>query len=217
MAHGRLSICRCLDVGRGVHTGGLGLVWLPDSLTAADIADVLPTLQTTTNPVVESRNRSTATCRRRRLTTLIRRPTNATSTQRRRPRITSPAVLRSAEAREHAESVPRLTGRYRLRPRCGMTHRGVSDYERVVGATSTYFTRFARTRGPQQRAQESHRSRSTPGYDRRIAMAVTMGKLSDDDLQRLNAIPGWEAAAEDAASRVIGFDLLRRRAQEQND
>lgn len=49
-----------------------------------------------------------------------------------------------------------------------------------------------------------------------IVMAVTMGRLADEDLERLNAIPGWEAAAEDAASRVIGFDLLWR-AQEQND
>jgi hypothetical protein len=191
-------------------------VWLPDSLTAKDIADVIPNPSDeyeaggqipkpeycyVSTPQTHDADQEA-----------YEHHFNATAAA----ETTSRASAALHKARDYAETFPLHDRPLAYAAMWDRLTTGVSRYERFMGDDIDLLARFAQREGHSNVPKnhiEAGRRLDMIG----IAMAVAMGRLSDDDLQRLNAIPGWEAAAEDAASRVIGFDALRRRAQQQDD
>lgn len=191
-------------------------VWLPDTLTAGEIADVIP------NPTDEYEPGGQIPREKGYYVSTPQTYEADRETYERHFEETASSDIGTSPSAA-LQAAPKYAEAFPLRDRplayAAMWDRmmtGVSRYERFMGDDIDLLARFAEREGhsrvPKDHVEAGRRLGLTG-----IAIAAAMQKLSDGDLRRLNAIPGWEAAVADAASKVIGFDQLRRDSRERDD
>lgn len=197
-----------LDSGEVLSLGGANAVWLPDSLETSDVVDVIP------NPTEDHelgggipRPEQCFVSAPQLLESdreMYEQHFGGIDVSERQP--LTAAALQQAHAYAQRHPLRERPIAYAAMKDALTT--GESRYERFMGDDIDLLLRFARREGHLD-IPRNHVEAGRPLNLIGIAMARSQGLLSDDDRRRLDEIPGWETAVEDAGNKVIGFSQLR--------
>ncbi|MCP3997217.1 MAG: hypothetical protein GY722_19490 [bacterium] len=177
-------------------------VWLPDSLTSDQIADVIP------NPSEEDclgdEIPSPMVCY---LSTPQTRDSDRRAYELHFEGASSlgselPKTALGGEARRYAERFPLGKRPLAYAAAYDRLSTGVSRYSRFMGDDIDLLASFAAREG-HCLVPEGHIEAGRPLSITGLAMVASMNQLSPSDRQRLESIPGWEAAASRATRKLL--------------
>ena len=199
--------------GEAVTLVDSGAIWLPDSIDTSDIADVIPNPGDDYPPggpipkpwICYTSTPQTAASDRDRYEEHFAEAFRIAADL-------SPYTA-LADAHQYAASFP-----LRERPLAyaAMTDRlttGVSRYERFMGDDIDLLARFAEREGhcdvPRGHIEGGRRLNADG-----LALAIRTGSVADQDIRRLEAIPGWQAAADSANEKLLTPERAHKMAEE---